>query len=228
MAVVFDFEHSAAAMEMRGIVNHALIVLGIDDIEGSEAVMELNLTGWGNSATYENLGTCYTGAHIQGSLTLTAPGEPTIDLWLSGDRPLEWVVFSSECATEPEFAPYADAFERPFVEAIVDIWGSGSVPLLLDVIERPMMNSQVDLPLWAAVVDAFASLDQSAITTGVIYRFLGSTIDALEEAIDLTDHGFIAASRRLLTSYSGTDFGFADAADLDEWRDWLEGWMSEQ
>lgn len=226
LAVEIAFHPPIAALDMGIVARRDLAVIGVTVVEASENLLAFTLDGAGLAASYSNLGSCYTGARVNGTVTLTAPGRPTLEARLSGEVPTSSVVFT--CEKDAEYAPFEHAFEKGLLGVVADLWGPASAPLLIEVAAREVKSSAVDLALKAVAMDEFRSLDPGDVPFEHRRAMLENAVEVISHLVDTghTPHGADQAARRLLTAYSGTDFGAATVQDLDEWRAWLQGWTA--
>jgi hypothetical protein len=224
--IAIEFEPPIAALAMRAVVRANLATMGIGTDDDAEAILRLDLEGRPVSRSYQNLGRCNSGARVSGTVTLDAPDLPTREARISWEYPAPKVIFSSDCETDPDYAPYEVAFATAFVPALSALWGVESAPALIAIIRADVTNSTEDFPRKAAAMDTFRGLDADLLDPADIISCLDLTIDTVEYLVEngFTPHGADVAARRLLTEYSGTNFGVATMDDVAEWRDWLDTW----
>ena len=229
LAIEIEFDPSFAAHDMRSIVRSHLTKMGIDTDDAAEAILHLDLDGRSISRSYSNLGSCHSGARVSGTVTLTAPDLPTREKRISWEHPSPMVIFSSDCASDSDYAPYDVAFSTGFIPVLAAFWAEEAAPALTAVIAASIRDSGDDLPRKAQAMDAFRGLDADLVDPVDIAECLNATIDTVEYIVDhgISPHGADVAARRLLTAYSDTNFGVATMDDVAEWHDWLDSWMEE-
>jgi hypothetical protein len=227
LAVQISFDPPIAALDMGSVARHDLALLGLEVTEGSATLMAFALEGNALFDTYGSHGTCYTGARVGGMVTLTAPGRPDLEARLSGEVPTSPVVVLT-CEKDADYAPFDDAFEKGLLGVAADFWGPAAAPLLIEVVQREVATSAVDLALKAVAMDEFRALAPGDLLSEHKVAMLEAAIDVVAYLVETeyTPHGADQAARRLLTAYSGTDFGTATTDDVGEWRAWLEGWVA--
>lgn len=228
MAVLAEFEpefveHNLAA-EARRLLRQAGI--GVED--ESEVTLAFSMTGRARSASYQGVGRCYTGASVSGTMTLSAPGRDEIVVPLSYDLPATSIVFSTDCQSEADGAPYTGAISIAMIPALVKLWRGAMVPVLLDVTSAGVTDSVYDLQRKAVAIDAFRGLDDDEIDAVQTVAFLESVINLVEYLVEtgFSPHKADVAARRLLEAYAGKNFGVATMDDVAEWREWLAEWES--
>jgi hypothetical protein len=229
VAIEIEFDPPIAALDMRAAVRANLAAIGISTDDDAGAILRLDLEGSAVSRSYQSLGRCYSGARVSGTVTLNAPDHAAKEVRISWEYPAPKVIFSSNCETDPDYAPYEVAFATAFVPALPALWGEESAPALIAIIRADVRNSTEDLPLKAAAMDVFRGLDPDLLDPADINVCLRLTIDTVEYLVEngFTPHGADIAARRLLAEYSGTNFGISTMDDVDEWRDWLDTWTEE-
>jgi hypothetical protein len=227
LTVEISFEPPIAALDMGSVAREDLAFLGIEVVERSDTALAFALEGGALSDVYGAMGTCYTGARVGGTVTLTSPGRPDLEARLSGEVPPAPVVAFS-CEKDPDYAPFDDAFEKGLLGVAADLWGPAAAPLLVAAVEREVATSAVDLALKAVAMDEFRGLDPDLLPFAHREAMLAAAVEVVAYLVDTgyTPHGADQAARRLLTAYSGTDFGAATLEDVGEWRAWLEGWVA--
>ena len=227
VTVVIAFEYEPAA-GLGDLVVAALEAMGLAAAADADAVLALSLEGTPRSADYGDAGTCFTGARVQGTLTLSAPAQPTLEFSLDGDRPVAPMVMGSNCRRNPQEAPFDWAFEPEFMEAVVAIWGPASVPYLARILRDDLYLIRIRIE----AVAAYRLMDAAAIPVQQQYEFLSAAVWFVENTLYMGNDGDIAtyreAVRRLLLTYSEEDYGFADQADIWEWEAWLSTWSAGQ
>lgn len=230
VAIEIEFEYPLAALDMRATLRGFLREMGITSDDHADAILSLDLDGKGVSRSYRNLGRCYGGARVSGPVTLSAPDLPTREKRISYEYASPTVLFTSECATDAEDAPYAVAFSTAVISALTAIWAEESAPALLAIIAADVQDTREDLPRKAVAMDAFRGLDTDLLDTELIVAVLDAAIDTVEYIVDndYTPHGADVAARRLLTEFSPTNYGVATMDDVSQWRDWLETWEEDQ
>jgi hypothetical protein len=230
VAIVVDFEPQSAAPDMEAVVRSGLRTMGIDPDDDAAAVLHFDLDGTGLSSYYGDLGRCYTGARVSGTATLSAPDLPDRQEWISWELSTPFVVFAASCEEEPDGAPYPVAFSVGVIPVYPALWGTGAVPALLDVVGMEIHDTVEELPLVAAAMDAFRGLDHGGVSPADTRDFLGKVIDLVAYLVDtgFTPHGADHAARRVLTAFSGTDYGIATEDDVAEWRAWLQDWSPDE
>jgi hypothetical protein len=228
LAVEISFVPPIAALDMGCVARHDLALLGLEVTGDSETLMAFALEGSALFDTYGSHGMCYTGARVSGIVTLTAPGRPDLEARLSGEVPPSPVVVLT-CEKDADYAPFDDAFEKGLLGVAADFWGSAATPLLIDVVEREVATSALDLALKAVAMDEFRALIPGDLPSEQEVAMLEAAVGVIAYLVETgyTPHGADQAARRLLTAYSGTDFGAATTEDVGEWRAWLEGWVAE-
>lgn len=229
LAIEVDFDPPIAALDMRSIVRTHLRQMDIETDDDAEAVMTLDLDGRSISRSYNSLGRCHAGARVSGTVKLTSPDLPTREKRISWEHPAPFVIFSSECETDPDYAPYDVAFATAFIPVLSAFWAEEAAPALTASIAADIRDSGDDLPRKARAMDAFRDLDADLLDSAAVVAALTATIDTVEYIVDhgITPHGADVAARKLLTSYSGTNYGVATMDDVAEWRDWLDTWEVE-
>jgi hypothetical protein len=227
VTVVIAFEYEPAA-GLGDLVVAALDAMGLEVAPDADAVLTLALEGTPRSADYGDAGTCFTGARIQGNLTLSAPAQPTLEFAVDGDRPVAPMVVGANCRRHPEEAPFDWTFEPEFMEAVVAIWGPASVPYLTEILRDDLYLIRIRIE----AVAAYRLMDAAAIPVQQQYEFLSAAIWFVGDSLYVGNDGDIAtyreAVRRLLLTYSEEDYGFADQADIWEWEAWLSTWLAAQ
>jgi hypothetical protein len=225
VVIAFDYEPAAG---LGDLIVGALDAMGLAVTADAGAVLALSLEGTPRSADYGDAGTCFTGARVQGTLTLSAPDQPTLEFPLDGDRPVAPMVMSSRCRRNPQEAPFDWAFEPGFMEAVVAIWGPASVPYLAQILHDDLYLIRIRIE----AVAAYRLMDAAAIPVEQQYEFMSAAVWFVEQSLHQSDGGDIAtyreAVRRLLLTYSEEDYGFADQADIWEWEAWLSTWLAGQ
>jgi len=225
IAVVIDFEPRAAALDMRSIVGAHLAAMGVDADDDAAVVLHLDLDGESVSEEYDDLEECHSGARVSGTVTLTAPNQSTREERISWELETPLVIFSSNCETDPDDAPYGVAFAKAFIPVLPAFWAEGSAPALIEIVADEIKIGTEDLPRIAEAIDAFRSLDPDLLDPTDIVAFLSATIDVLEY-LDrgYSGHGADVAAHELLNIYSDIDYRFETTDDIAQWRDWLESW----
>ena len=227
--LIVDADVTGMDWEVLDIVEAALRDLRVEPSDDAAAVLAFDLTGTALSAQYGDIGTCYTGARVTGTMTLTAPDRPAVERWLEGNVPLPFLIMSSSCPSDPEDAPFAPAFQRPFVAALADVWGPGSLPYLARVMYQDLRGDwDVALGIKMEAIDAYRGFGAGSLGTEEVASFLVGVIAAVDQTLNSEADAavdFRAAARRLLLEYSDTDFGFTAEA-MYEWRSWLDDWRS--
>jgi hypothetical protein len=228
LRVEIAFDPPIPALVMASVARQDLSLLGIAIVESSDHVLAFALEGNALSDSYGSAGICYTGARVGGTVALTAPGRPDLDTRFSGEVPTAPVVTLS-CEKDPDYAPFGDAFEKGILMVATDFWGAAAAPLLVAVVEREVGTSAIDLALKAVAMDEFRALEPEGLSFEHRRAMLEAAVEVVAYLVDTgyTPHGADRAARRLLTSYSGTDFGAATPDDVGEWRAWLEGWVAQ-
>ncbi|MCB2224559.1 MAG: hypothetical protein KQH83_10365 [Actinobacteria bacterium] len=229
VALVFEFDPDLAALDMRATVRESLDTIGIDTDDDAAAVLTFDLTGRAASRSYSGAGRCYAGAKVSGTVTLSAEGLPDRTKTISYSYPAPIVIFSSDCRTDPDDAPYIVAFSTAWVPVLPAFWAGESAPALTAIIAGRVWDSTEDLPKKAAAMDAFRGLDPDLVDPADVVAGLEAAIGVVEYLVEegITPHGADVAARRLLTAYSGTNYGVATADDVAQWREWLDGWEEE-
>ena len=227
VAIEIDFEPALAALDMTADAEDGLEVMGIDESSDAAAVLDFDLDGTPLAADYGELGRCYAGAEISGTVRLSSPDHPTTlseDVSYRLDPP--FFVFQRDCSDDPEDAPYGPVFRIVLPHALTAIWGASAVPYLVDALDGRLDDSARDYPQWAAVMDAFRGLEDGRISEEDTREFLSRVIDTIGQLVESgnTPHGLETAARRVLEAYAGTDYGVGTEEDVQQWRDWLDGW----
>jgi hypothetical protein len=227
LSLEIAFDPAIAALDMGSVAREDLALLGVEVVERSDTLLAFALEGGALSDVYGAMGTCYTGARVGGTVTLMSTGRPDLAARLSGELPTAPVVVLT-CEKDPDYAPFDDAFEKGLLGVAADLWGPASAPLLVAVVEREIASSAVDLALKAVAMDEFRDLDPDLLPFDHREAMLTAVVEVVAYLVDTgyTPHGADQAARRLLTAYSGTDFGAATLEDVGEWRAWLEGWAA--
>lgn len=206
----------------------ALDAMGLEVAADADAVLTLTLEGTPRSANYGSAGTCFTGARVRGTLSLTAPGEPTLRFDIDGDRPVAPGIVGTNCRKDAEEAPFDWAFEPEFMDAVVAMWGPASVPYLAGILHDDLYLIRIRIQ----GVQAYRAMDPAAIPVEQQYAFMSAAVWFVGRCLHMSDQGEIAtyreAVRRLLLSHSETDYGFQDQADIWEWEAWLASWLAAQ
>ncbi|MFH1331503.1 MAG: hypothetical protein ABIJ48_12775 [Actinomycetota bacterium] len=226
LTVEITFDPPIAALDMGMVARRDLAVMGIDAGDASGTVLAFALDGAGLADGYTGVGDCYTGARVNGTVTLTAPGRPALKARLSGEIPTAKVVFT--CEKDEDYAPFDHAFEKGLLPVLAGFWGPAAAPLLVEVVARDIESSTLDLALKAVAMDESRGLDPGDLSFGHRRAMLEAALEVIAYLVETgyTPHGADQAARRLLTAYSGTDFGAAAQEDVDEWRAWLDGWVA--
>lgn len=227
LTVEISFDRPIATLDMGSVARHDLTLLGIEVVERSDTILAFPLEGSALSDVYGSAGTCYTGARVGGTVTLTTPGRPDLEARLAGEVPPSPVVTLS-CEKDPDYAPFDDAFEKGLLGVAADLWGPAAAPLLIHVVEREVSTSAVDLALKAVAMDELRGLDPDLLPFEHRKAMLAASVEVVAYLVETgyTAHGADQAARRLLTAYSGIDFGAAAPEDVGQWRAWLEGWVA--
>jgi len=226
VALQVDFEPALVGLDMEFEIRSALATIGVDVAGDADAALTFDLDGTPYSYKYGSFGYCYTAAQISGRVTLSAPDLPDVSDNVSYRLQRPSVVFSSQCRAEPDGAPYVETFMPTLTEALASIWGPSAVPYLISVLDGEVRNSGHDYPHWAAALDGFRRLNDGDISEGDTREFIARAIDVVEELVESgnSGHGVDVAVRKLLEAYAGTNYGVATADDVQQWRDWLDGW----
>jgi hypothetical protein len=223
--VVFDYDPEAG---IGGLVVSALEAMGLKIDGAADAVLAVELAGTPRSGEYGDLGTCYTGAQIRGTLSLTAPAQPPLRFDVEGERGVAPGVIGGNCRRSPEEAPFDWAFEPEFMKAAVGIWGPAAVPYLTTILHR----DDYLIRLRTEAVAAYRLLDPASIPVEQQHEFMSAAVWFIGRSLHMSNEGEIAtyreATRRLLLTYSETDYGFADQTDVWEWEAWLASWLGSQ
>jgi len=227
VTVLIAFEYEPAA-GLGDLVVAALEAMGLSVAADADAVLTLSLDGTPLSADYGDAGTCFTGARVQGTLTLSAPAQPTLEFAVDGDRPVAPMVIGGNCRRNPEEAPFDWTFEPGFMEAVLAIWGPASVPYLTEILRDDLYLIRIRIE----AVAAYRLMEADAIPVEQQYEFMSAAVWFVERSLHQSNDGDIAtyreAVRRLLLTYSEEDFGFADQVDIWEWEAWLSAWLAAQ
>lgn len=107
-----------------------------------DASLFITVTGQALSASYIPVGTMYTGAELEGDLSMLVPGAEPYNRSLSAQvSPPESVSYSKETKpTEPKQAPFeALEWQQPFFLALHDLWGPQPVISALED-ESPLVR----------------------------------------------------------------------------------------
>ena len=236
VSVTVEFDYPSWTADLQALVESALLLTGIEPVEGVDATLTLDLAGSPLSANYTNVGTCYMGAHIAGEARLTAPGRDDRRVSFDGTVATPFLIFENDCVTAPEDAPFADAFPSPLVDVMATLFGAASVPFLAFVLESPPIGDwDAMLATKGAAIEAFRRFDGEALCVEAIHDFLSAAIDTIfvirgdpDEPIDDETRAYRRHLREFLLDYSDTDFGFADEKSIVAWEAWLEEWFAAQ
>jgi hypothetical protein len=227
VTVIIAFEYEPAA-GLGDLVVAALDAMGLEVAPDADAVLTIALEGTPRSADYGDAGTCFTGARIQGTVTLSAPAQPSLEFAVEGDRPVAPMVIGANCRRNPEEAPFDWTFEPDFMEAVVAIWGPASVPYLTEILRDDLYVIRIRIE----AVAAYRLMEAEAIPPEQQYEFLSAAVWFVGNSLYMGNDGDIAtyreAVRRLLLTYSEEDYGFTDQADIWEWEAWLSTWLADQ
>jgi hypothetical protein len=220
-------------LELEGEARTALEMVGVDVTNGSDVVFLAVLDGTPRSATYGELGICYTGATITGSIEIRGrdlTGSDVVEV--RGDVPVPFAVFSSSCTDDPDEAPFEQAFPIALQDALVRLFGPGAIPYLSHTVSRTMYgNWESWLGLRRNAIVEYRAMGPESLPVETQYAFLSATLTGLEMVLESEDDDlppYVEAARQLLVSYSSEDFGLENEADLVEWRSWLTAWYAEQ
>jgi len=220
-----EFDYVAAGEVLKQMLEDAVDAMGIVVTADASVELVLDANGTALSSSYGDIGVCYSGARVRGELRLSdeTGDEPTLAFDIRGDVATPFVVMTSVCekVREPEDAPFDDAFEPEMMEAIVEFWGSGSIPYLVDLLRderyrtsiRTLAVQHVRLMDWDEVSPEaqFEILDavlwyaarttyQSSFEDIDRYREAASRlfIEAVDMEVDMFSDSEIAAARRTL------------------------------
>jgi len=225
-----EFNYAERASDLEAIVLLALGQVGLDVGDDPDAIVRVDLEGTPLSARYTDAGECHSGARISGTVRLTGDGMPRVEAPLEGSVPTPFLI--SACEKDPAGAPFEEAFEMGFSSAMAEILGPASVPYLSEVLAFPRSGYwSVILPIQAAAIDAYRTLDHDAIPIAHQYEFLDQVLWSVAPVIGNPDpegDKYIRTVRRVLLDYSETNFGFANEDDLESWRQWLTEWAAER
>lgn len=111
--------------------------------DGCDATIQVRVEGQAVSDEYIGVaGRLYTGARVTGTLTLVAPGRPSLRAQLEGDEPTAGGVQGPdvESVRTPDGAPFWEAVNADACAALVD-WFRESDELLLALLARDAMRS---------------------------------------------------------------------------------------
>lgn len=225
LVVEVAFDPPVAALDMGILARQSLRAIGIAEVAASANTLTFDLEGSGLATSYTQVGRCYTGARVNGTVTLAAPGRPGVEARLTGEVPPADVVFT--CERDEDYAPFDDAFEKGLLGVVAEIWGPASAPLLIEVVAREIGTSRIDLALKAVAMDEFRALDPAALRFEQKAAMLRAAVDVVAYLVETgyTPYGADRAARLLLSAYSGSDFGAATEDDVGQWRAWLDEWV---
>ncbi|MGH2378042.1 MAG: hypothetical protein ACRDGT_06155 [Candidatus Limnocylindria bacterium] len=230
VSVELAFDPPERASDLLALATHALDVIGLDLSDEGQARLRLDLTGSPLSDQYMQAGTCYTGARVQGTVRLSAEGQPDLHASVAGEVPTRTLI--RFCQKDPAGAPFEEAFEIGLSGAMAELFGPSSVPYLTDVVATHRSGSHnVLLSIMGAAIDAYRTMERADVPTRSQYEFLDAaiwTIPMVMGAPDDASRSYVSTLRGLLLDHSETDFGFNDEDDVDAWRKWLTEWGAER
>jgi len=209
--------------------------LGVRVAAGDEAcdgVLHLSLQGQALAEDYicilgQACGHCYTGAQVDGELTLTSSdGTSWVGTLSDSITPPSTI---SECPEVPEDAPLDMVWPRAVLDGLVDLWGTPVLAVALDDQDESVRMAAVALSyrqgaegvplLVEALQDRSADVRQrAAVTLGRLGAEGSEAVPALIEALDDSNRPVRQAVSGALFQITGQRFGEDQAA----WRAWLE------
>ena len=236
VSVTVEFDYPTWTADLEASVGDALRQIGVGVVGGSDAVLSFDLTGTARSASYSNLGTCYSGARITGTARLAAPGMTDLSVSIAGNVPTPILIFEADCQEAPEDAPFGAAFDPALIDVMTSLFGVGSVPYLIEVLSRPPVGDwSAMLATKSGALEAFRAFDRDAVSVEVTSGFLSAAIDTIflirgdpDEPIDDATRAYRDELRRVLLDYSETDFGFVDEESITAWEAWLADWVADR
>ncbi len=132
-----NFEQPVRASMLKMLAALGAQVLP-EDVQDCPVTLTVTIKGSAQSANYESVGTCYTGATISGSLMLTAAGMPAARATISGKRATsQFTSQSSSACVGPQGAPFSDVWPTALVDGMRELWGASAlVAALADPLTR--------------------------------------------------------------------------------------------
>ena len=199
-----------------------------------DATLTISLEGTPLSGQYEGLGTCYTGAKLEGEMTLAAPGLETLTLPISSSDRVEGGITWSEgseppCAPEPEGAPFGRIWQRDLLDNLMTLWGPRLlVPALWDGNNRVASVAKAELRGRGAEEEVVLFLihlltDTRSWMRGLAAESLGEIGPPAKQAIPYLIHTVAASdpdvaesALQALAAIAREDVG-PDAASWEQW-----------
>lgn len=130
-----NFEQPVRASLLKMLAALSVQVLP-EDTQDCPVTLTVNIKGSAQSANYESVGTCYTGATISGSLKLVAPGMPAASATINGKRDTsQFVPSASSACSGPQGAPFYDVWPTALVDGMRELWGA---PALVAALADPL------------------------------------------------------------------------------------------
>ena len=238
VSVEIEFDYPERTSDLAESVEEALRDIGVEPVAASDTVLRFELEGTPRSASYRDIGECFTGALIRGTIGLAAADLSEVRAPIAGDLPTLDAIFSDECASEPSGAPFDDAFDAALNGAMAAVFGPASVPHLIEVFSpdpfsgRSSFWSDIDWAKERAAVDAYRSLDYDTIPMSRQFEFLDAVLWSIEGpyrpgGVSVDQAAHFEALRAVFLDYSATDFGFSGDDDFRAWRQWLDDLRAE-
>jgi len=171
--------------------------------QACDATLTLDLTLEALGDTYSGDLRCYNGSSVRGEMVFSVPGQPSLTVPVSGERPAPKAILKGDCRS-----PLTTEFNRSWVKAILDamaeLWGPVVFPSAIAGLESGYVRKTA-----VAVVEEMGPQAMEAVP---------ALIDILEDALSMM---WIPGSQveRTLEAITGQDFG--DQPDL-WWQWWAE------
>jgi hypothetical protein len=184
-----------------------------------DATLTLELEASGLPGDYIDLGTRYTGASVSGSLTVTAPEQPTITVLVDGRYGPEGAVSTTDRRVDELDAPFGAALGPALLSALVEVWGPGAAPALTDQFrierDRDVSTTETALRLLAEIgPPALGDAKGDAIAVPIAQLYYKSLNDDWYRHLGIDDLALAT-----LRAVSDQDFG----EDPDAWLTWAHG-----
>ena len=231
--VAMEFDHPVWTPELLVMVREALRDIGVESVAVTDASLTFELTGTARSAQYNDLGACFTGARITGTVRLTAGEREPLTVPVEGNVPTPFLIFPSDCGEQEADAPFGEAFTEPLMAAMTGLFGAAAVPYLAEVVaEPPQGDWDLDVQVKSKAITAFLDLRSEAVPLEHVHRFLEAVVGQLYLVVPDPEFEDDATRRYrrtllgLLLEYSDTDFGLVDDGSIAQWEAWLEGWWA--